>query len=149
MYEVPKIPVKIEITLTNDETIPGMLFVTQDVISPAGNPLIEDLFNNEEDNFVSFQSDAGAFRLINKEHILFLETNQTDEEIKSQTPHEPKSLIIHFANDHTLFGMMYPTQVEELRVSDLLNQKGDFLTLYRQGRKFVVNRRLIIYVNAN
>lgn len=149
MYEIPKIPVQVEVTLSNDETIPGKLYVTADVVSPEGNPMIEDLLNNDRDIFVSFQSDAGAFRLLNKHHILFVETSQSDEEVKSQTPHEPKSLIIHFSNDHTLFGLMYPTQMEEQRASDLLNQDGSFLTLYRQGKKFIVNRSLIVYVNAN
>jgi predicted RNA-binding protein (virulence factor B family) len=149
MFEVPTIAVPVEVSLTNGEEIPGTIYITADLMTAAGNLAVEDLLNNKRENFVSFQSDAGGFRLLNKQHIVFIETNQTDEEARSQTPHEPRSLILHFVSDYTLFGMIYPTQREQLRVSDLLNSPRQFLVLYRQGHKFIFNRELIIYANAN
>jgi hypothetical protein len=148
MFEIPTIAVPVTLTLTNDERIPGNFFVTCDRISAGGNPAIEDILNNGRDLFVSFQSDVGAFRLINKRHIIFIETQQTDQEIRSLTPHEPQSLVLHFSRAHTLFGIIYPTEQAYTRVSDLLNQPSQFLALYRQGTKFIFNRDTVIYANA-
>ncbi len=149
MYEIPKIAVSVVLHLTNDESIPGTIWVTEDLVSAMGNPLVEELLNQDDDVFFSFQSDAGAFRLINKNYITFIETDQTDAEVKSKTPHAPHSMVAHFTNDQTLYGVVYPTLAEETRVSDLLNQREQFQVLYRQENKIVFNRHAIVYANAN
>ena len=149
MYEIPKIAVPIVLHLSNDESIPGSVWVTEDLLSTNGTPLIEDFLNQEEDIFFSFRSDAGAFRLINKEHIIFIETEQDDTEVKSTTPFAPSTMVAHFANAQTLYGVVYPTLAEETRVSDFLNQPLKFLVLYRQQQKIVFNRDLFVYANAN
>ena len=149
MYKIPKIAVPIVLNLINDESIPGTIWVTEDLLSAGGNPLIEEFLNDDDDMFFSFQSDAGAFRLINKNHITFLETEQTDDEAKANTPHAPHSVVAHFSNEQTLYGVMYPTLAEETRVSDLLNQREQFQVLYRQEKKIIFNRLAIVYANAN
>ncbi len=149
MYEIPKIPVAVVLNLANDESIPGTLWVTEDLISAGGNPLVEDFLNDDDEMFFSFESDAGAFRLINKEHITYVETDQNDDEVKSQTPYPPHSMVAHFSNDQILYGVVYPTLAEETRVSDVMNQKDHFLVLYRQGKKIVFNRHMVVYANAN
>tara|TARA_R110002072_G_scaffold20841_4_gene75188 strand:+ start:5719 stop:6168 length:450 start_codon:yes stop_codon:yes gene_type:complete len=149
MYEIPKIAVAILLNLDNDEVIRGTIWITEDRVSAMGDPLVEDFLNNEEDMFISFESDAGAYRLINKHHIIYLETDQTDKEVRSQTPHAPHSVVVHFNNEQTLYGVVYPTLDEETRVSDLLNQKEQFQVLYRQERKIIFNRACIVYANAN
>jgi hypothetical protein len=149
LYEIPKIAVPIVLNLINDESIPGTVWITEDRISAGGNPLIEDFLNDDDDMFFSFQSDAGAFRLINKNHITFLETEQRDDEARANTPHEPHSVVTHFSNDQTLYGVMYPTLAEETRGSDLLNQPEQFQVLYRQEKKIIFNRLAIVYANAN
>jgi|GEM_PF-515426 len=149
MYEIPKIAVSIILNLDNDETIPGTLWITEDLLSAMGNPLIEEVLNNDDDMFISFQSEAGAFRLVNKNHITFIQTDQSNEEVTSQTPHEPHSMVIHFNNEQILYGLVYPTMAEETRVSDLLNQREQFQVLYRQDKKIIFNRACIVYANAN
>ena len=149
MYEIPKKSVPVVVHLANDESIPGSVWITENLISAAGNPLIEELLNQQSENFFSFESNAGAFRLINKNHIIYIETNQDDTEVKSLTPHAPVSLVAHFVNTKTLYGSVYPTVAEETRVSDLLNQPHDFLVLYRQSQKIVFNRNLVVYANAH
>ena len=135
-------------TLTNDERILGTFFVTADRIKPSGNPAIEDILNNKRDLFMPLQSDVGAFRLISKRHIIFVETQQTDQEISRLTPHEPQSLVFHCTHGHTLFGVIYPTEQTHTRVSELLNDPCQFQAVYRQGTKFIFNRDLVIYANA-
>jgi len=149
MYEVPKMPVNIVLNLDNDESITGTLWLTENLVSAMGNPMIEDFLNTERQVFFSFESDAGAFRLINKNHITFIETTQTDEEARSATPNKPHSMVLHFNNEQTLYGEVFPTMIEESRVSDLLNQNHQFQVLYRQGTKFIYNRKSIVYANAN
>lgn len=149
MYEIPKIPVPIVLHLSNDESIPGSVWITEDLLSTNGTPLIEDFLNQDEDFFFSFRSDAGAFRLINKDHIIFIETEQDDTEVKSITPFTPSTMVAHFANAQTLYGVVYPTRAEETRVSDFLNQPLKFLVLYRQQQKIIFNRDLVVYANAN
>lgn len=149
MYEIPKIPVHIVLNLDNDESLPGTVWITENLISAMGNPLVEDFLNSDDDRFFSFESDAGAFRLINKHHITFIETEQTDEEIQSVTPHKPHSMVLHFSNEQILYGVVFPTMREETRVSDLLNQKQQFQVLYRQNTKIIFNRDSIVYANAN
>lgn len=149
MYEIPKIAVSIVLNLDNDESIPGTIWITEDRLSAMGNPLIEEFLNDDDDLFFSFQSDAGAFRLINKNHITYIETDLDDSEAKSQTPHAPHSMVAHFTNDQTLYGVIYPTLAEETRVSDLLNQPEQFQVLYRQESKIIFNRHAIVYANAN
>ena len=148
MYEIPKIHVPIVLSLVNDESIAGKIFITEDIVSPAGNPDVEEYLNNDSNHFFSFESDSGAYRLINKAQVVYIETHQDDLEVKTQTPIEPRSLVVHFANDTTLDGVVYPTLTEESRVSDILNHTNDFITLYSQGKKIVINRSLIVYANA-
>ncbi|MFT7246997.1 MAG: hypothetical protein ACI82A_004379 [Candidatus Azotimanducaceae bacterium] len=149
MYEIPKIAVSIVLNLDNDESIPGTIWLTEDLVSAMGNPLVEEVLNNDDDMFISFQSEAGAFRIINKHHITYIQTEQTNEEAASQTPHEPHSMVVHFNNEQILYGLVYPTQAEETRVSDLLNQREQFQVLYRQDKKIIFNRACIVYANAN
>ena len=149
MYEIPKIQVPIVLHLVNDESIPGKMFVTEDLVSPGGNPEVEDFLNEDPDLFFSFESDAGAYRLINKAQVAYIETGQDDTEVRESTPLEPRPIVVHFSNHSTIYGVVFPTLAEESRVSDILNQTDNFITVYRQGRKLVMNRAQVIYVNAN
>ena len=149
MYEIPKIATPVVINLVNDETISGFIWLTENFISSTGEAHIEALLNQDEDRFFSFQSDAGAFRLINKQHVTFIETETDDTEIISRSTISPTTMVAHFVNEQTLFGMIYPSLPEESRVSDFLNLKSDFLVVYRQQKKIILNRNLIVYANAN
>lgn len=149
MYEIPKIATPVVINLVNDETISGFIWLTENFISSTGEARIEALLNQDEDRFFSFQSDAGAFRLINKQHVTFIETETDDTEIISRSTISPTTMVAHFVNEQILFGMIYPSLPEESRVSDFLNLKSDFLVVYRQQKKIILNRNLIVYANAN
>lgn len=149
MYEIPKIATPVVINLVNDETISGFIWLTENFISSTREARIEALLNQDEDRFFSFQSDAGAFRLINKQHVTFIETETDDTEIISRSTISPTTMVAHFVNEQTLFGMIYPSLPEESRVSDFLNLKSDFLVAYRQQKKIILNRNLIVYANAN
>ena len=94
MFEIPKILVQAEFHLFDQETINGRMFVTEDLVTAAGNPSIEDYFNHDSDLFFPFESDNGAYRLINKRLLTFIRTVQDDAEILSQTPLDPKSLVV-------------------------------------------------------
>ena len=149
MYEIPKIATPVVINLVNDETISGFIWLTENFISSTGEARIEALLNQDEDRFFSFQSDAGAFRLINKQHVTFIETETDDTEIISRSTISPTTMVAHFVNEQTLFGMIYPSLPEESRVSDFLNLKSDFLVVYRHQKKIILNRNLIVSANAN
>lgn len=149
MYEIPKIATPVVINLVNDETISGFIWLTENFISSTGEARIEALLNQDEDRFFSFQSDAGAFRLINKQHVTFIKTETDDTEIISRSTISPTTMVAHFVNEQTLFGMIYPSLPEESRVSDFLNLKSDFLVVCRQQKKIILNRNLIVYANAN
>jgi len=148
MYEIPKISVPVELCLVNQESIKGKLFLTEDMISESGNPKVDEFLNKETDEFFPFESDAGAYRLISKRHVTFLRTFQDDREIRSHTPIPPKSLVVYFTNGQTLYGMVYGTMVEESRVSDIINDTVQFISLYQNGQRLVLNREQIMYVNA-
>ena len=149
MYEIPKISVPVEILLMSTETISGNMFVTEDLVSAGGNPLVEEFLNEDEDTFFPFASTAGAYRLINKNHVVFIRTEQDDTEVKENTPIAPKNLVAHFTNDQTVYGLVYPTLAEESRVSDIINEHHVFISIYQNGQKLIVNKNHIVYVNAN
>lgn len=149
MYEIPKIAVPVEILLVSNESIEGKLFVTEDLVSAGGNPEVTEFLNTDEDSFFPFESNAGAYRLINKHHVVYIRTEQDDSEVKKQTPIPPRNMVAHFTNDRTVYGLVYPTMAEESRVSDIINQHQTFLTIYQNGQKLIVNRHHVIYVNAN
>lgn len=149
MYEIPKIAVPVEILLVNNETIEGKLFVTEDLVSAGGNPNVVEFLNTDEDSFFPFESLAGAYRLINKHQVVYMRTQQDDTEVKEQTPIRPRNMVAHFTSDRTIYGLVYPTMAEESRVSDIINQEPEFLAIYQNGRKIIVNRNHVIYVNAN
>ena len=125
------------------------MFVTEDLVSAGGNPLVEEFLNEDEDPFFPFESHAGAYRLINKQHVIYVRTEQDDTEIKEQTPIRPRNLVAHFTNDSTVYGLVYPTLAEESRVSDIINDEDDFVAIYQNGQKVIVNRHQVVYVNAN
>lgn len=149
MYEIPKIEVPVQINLINNESLNGKMFIAEDLISAAGNPEIDEFLNEDPDLFFAFQSDGGVYRLINKHQITFIRTNQDDSEIKSQTPLEPRSMVVHFDSRDTIYGVVYPTLAEESRVSDILNQEDNFVTVYQNSQKLIINRNQIVYVNSN
>ena len=150
MYEIPKISVPVEILLVdNNEPIGGKMFVTEDLVSAGGNPLVEEFLNEDKDLFFPFESNAGVYRLINKSRVIWIRTEQDDGEIKVQTPIAPKNLVAHVTGEHTIYGIVYPTLAEESRVSDIINEDAEFIAIYQNGQKVIVNRDHIIYVNAN
>lgn len=149
MYEIPKIPVSVEVTLAQNETISGKMFVTEDLVSAAGNPQLLDFLNDDEDRFFPFESAAGAYRLINKQQVILIRTEQDDSEIREQTPIKPRNMVAHCTSDRTIYGMVYPTLAEESRVSDIINDAREFIAIYQNGQKIILNRQHIIYVNAN
>lgn len=57
--------------------------------------------------------------------------------------------MAHFTNDRTIYGLVYPTLQEESRASDIINEDVDFIAIYQNSQKIIVNRNHIIYVNAN
>ncbi len=149
MYEIPKIEVPVEILLMNAESLEGQMFVTEDLLSAGGNAQLEELLNESTETFFPFASHAGAYRLINRNHIMMIKCEQDDAEIKGQTPLPPRNLVVHFTIDRTVYGVVYPVLAEESRVSDIINQPDDFLVLYQNGQKLILNSRHILYVNAN
>lgn len=149
MYEIPKISVPVEVLLADSEPISGKMFVTEDLLSAGGHPLVEEFLNEDDDIFFPFETDGGIYRLINKRQIAYIRTAQDDTEVREQTPIEPRNLVAHFANNRTIYGHVYPTLAEESRVSDLINVDDDFIVIYQNGQKIIVNRHHIIYINAN
>ena len=149
MYEIPKIEVPVEILLVNEESLEGKMFVTEDLLSAAGSPQLEELLNESDDVFFPFVSPAGAYRLINKNHVVLIKCDEDDSEARSQTPIPPRNLVAHFTIQRTVYGVVYPTLAEESRVSDIINQSREFFVIYQNGQKLIVNTEHIIYVNAN
>ena len=149
MYEIPKIEVPVELLLMSGESIAGKMFVTEDLMSAAGNPQLEEFLNDDPDTFFPFVSKAGAYRLVNRSHVVTIKCEQDDGEIRSQTPLEPRTLVVHFTNGRTVYGEIYPTMAEETRASDLINQPETFMVIYQDGTKLIVNRAHVVYVNAN
>ncbi len=149
MYEIPKISVPVELLLMNGEALSGSMFITQDLVSSAGNPLIEEFLNEDPDHFFPFEGESGTYRLINKDHLFLIKVSQDDEEIKNRTPLPAKNLVIHFTNNKIVFGVVYPTLMEESRVSDVINQEQTFIVMYKHWQKLIINRDHVIYVNAN
>ena len=149
MYEIKKITVPIQIQLVNGDSLEGKIFVTEDLASSAGNALIEEFLNNDSNHFFPFESNAGAYRLINKDHLVMIRTEFNDEEIKQQTSLPAKNLVVHFTNNTTVFGVVYPLRADESRVSDFINQENAFILVYQKEQKLIINRDHIIYVNAN
>ncbi len=149
MYEIPKINVPVELLLMDGETVEGIMFVTEDLVSAGGNPLIEEFLNEDPDDFFPFESTAGAYRLINKHHLVMVRSDQDDTEAKAKTMIPAKNLVVHFTNDRTVYGLVYPTLAEESRVSDIINQTKAFIVIYQNGQKLIMNRDHVIYVNAN
>ena len=149
MYEIPKISVPVVILMIDEKSIAGHVFLSENQVSASGNPLIEDFLNDSMKLFFPFQSDTGEHRLINKKQVAFIKTEVNSREIRELTPLRPRSLVAHFTNDRAVKGTVYPTIAEESRVSDLINHSEDFIAVYQEGRKTILNREHIIYINTN
>ncbi len=149
MYEIPKLTVPVELLLMDREKAMGNMFITEDLVSASGNPLIEDFLNQDPNHFFPFEGSGRAYRLINKTHLILVRTEQDDTEIKSQTALKPQNVVIHFTNGSTVYGMVYPTLAEEARASDIVNQKQDYIIIYQNKQKVIINRNHIIYIHTN
>jgi len=146
MYDIPKIRVSVEITLSSGESLDGSLFITEDLVTSSGEPSIDDFLNEEGDPFFPFEGGDGTYRLLNKPQLSYIRSWQDDSEIESQTILEPKALEVYFSNGQNLNGVVYPTMAEETRVSDILNGRDTFITMYHGGRKVFLNRHHIVSV---
>lgn len=149
IYEIPKLEVQVEICLINKESLRGKIFIPEEMGMIGPEPSIEVFLSKVADKFIPFESGLGSYRLINKDQVTFIRTFQTNEEIKSRTPLDPQSLVVYFSNGQNVFGFIYPTQAEETRVSDILNQGDHFFAMYHEEQKIVINRNHIIYVGSN
>lgn len=145
MYEFPKINVAVELTLLNGESLKGGIFLTEDLVSGEGHPRVEEFLNDDPDQFFSFQVADGGYRLINKHQLISVGLDQDDSETKHQTPLPPRILEIHFSNGASMTGSVYPTQVEESRVSDIVNQNEAYMVVFQDGQKKIVNRDVVVY----
>ena len=146
MYEFPKISVPVELTLLNGESLSGNIFLTEDLVSSTGQPRVEEFLNDDPDQFFSFQMAAGGYRLINKGQLVSVGLDQDDSETRHQTPLPPRILEVHFNNGSSMTGSVYPTQLEESRISDIVNQNEAFMVLFHEGVMHIINRELVVYI---
>ncbi len=146
MYEIPKIRVPVDTTLSSGESLNGALFVTEDLVTESGDANIDEFLNQEGDPFVPFECSDGTYRLLNKPQLSFIGCSQDDSSVDKQSQLGPKALEVYFSNGQNLHGVVYPTLAEEARVSDVLNGRYTFVTMYHGGRKVFLNRDHIVYV---
>ena len=149
MYEIPKIRVSVEVTLSSGESLSGTLFITEDLVTASGDPSIDDFLNQDGDPFFPFEGGDGNYRLLNRAQISFVRSWQDEATAQSQTLLEPQELEAYFTNGQNLKGIVYPTLAEETRVSDILNGPFTFITMYLGGRKVFVNRDHVVSVKSN
>lgn len=146
MYEIPKIRVSVEITLSSGESLDGTLFITEDLVTANGEPSIDDFLNQGGDPFFPFEGGDGSYRLLNRPQLCYIRSWQDDSDIHSRALLEPKALEVYFSNGQNLNGVVYPTLPEETRVSDILNGRYTFITMFHDGRKVFLNRDHIVSV---
>lgn len=149
LYEIPKLNIPVEISLINGEVLRGKVFIYQDLDEPGGKPTLEKLLSKEPEKFIPFQSTAGNYRLINKNQIIFVRTFEDNSDIRNRTPLSPQSLVVYFVNEQSMFGALYPTQAEESRVSDIMNNGDQFIAIYHDEQKIIINCDQIIYISSN
>ena len=136
MYEIPKIATPVVINLVNDETISGFIWLTENFISSTGDAVLRPYSIRMKIDF--FHSKAMQAR-----------SDSLTSNMLRLSKQKPTTMVAHFVNEQTPFGMIYPSLPEESRVSDFLNLKSDFLVVCRQQKKIILNRNLIVYANAN
>lgn len=146
MYEIPKIRVSVEITLSSGESLNGALFITEDLVTANGEPSIDEFLNQDGDPFFPFEGSDGSYRLLNRPQLCTIKSSQDASDIQSRTLLEPKALEVYFSNGQNLNGVVYPTLAEETRVSDILNGRYTFITMFHGGRKVFLNRDHIVSV---
>lgn len=146
MYQIKKIAIDVELVANQTAPIKGSIFVTEEISSFVHIPRLED-FLNREHRFIPFRHEDGHFSLFNKDRIYFLRSSEDDHKFfEEDLLLEPIGVEVNFSESHQEEGVIYPNMpVDQRRASDYFNQEAQFVPMYKDGKKLIVNTSQILY----
>ena len=146
MYQIKKVAIEVELFVGKGETLKGAIFVTEEISSFVHIPRLEDFLNREQ-SFIPFRHEDGHYSLFNKDRIYYLRSSEDDHKFfEEDLLLEPISVEVNFHESVTEKGVVYPNMpVDQRRASDYFNQEHQFVPLYQDGKKLIVNTTQIPY----
>lgn len=146
MYQIKKVAIEVELVVNQGDPMKGAIFVTEEISSFVHVPRLED-FLNREHRFIPFRHEDGHFSLFNKDRIHYLRSAEDDHKFfEEELLLEPITVEIHFNDRSIEEGVIYPNMpVDQRRASDYFNQDAQFIPMYQDGKKLIVNTTQILY----
>jgi hypothetical protein len=146
MYQIKKVAIEVELFVGEGSPLKGAIFVTEEISSFVHIPRLED-FLNREHRFIPFRHEDGHFSLFNKDRIFYLRSSENDHKFfEEDLLLEPINVAVHFSESTHEEGVVYPNMpVDQRRASDYFNQDSQFVPMYQDGRKLIVNSSQILY----
>lgn len=129
---VEKIPLQVELLLTNGERLGGTLFLSPFAPAHSGPQTVADLWA-EPEPFVPFGAEGGRFLLVGKGAVAAVRHEPPPAELDELLVRVPVSLVL--AGGHQLAGDLLGEAGVGTRSSDLLNGAWPWLRLEVEGRR--------------
>lgn len=147
-YEVPKLSVQIALVLSDGSEITGDVFLAENQLSYTGHPRLEDFLNNVHEPFFPCHTNDDRVLLIHKHRLVYLRSSERDSDVlENRLMLEPRKVLARLNNGHELSGVIYSSLPKEhSRVSDFFNQRDEFLPLYQEQDKIILNKSMVVWV---
>ncbi len=142
-YQIPKLKIDVKLALLDEEIESGCVFLTE---TYRGEATLESFLNHEGERFFPFRQEEGQVRLINKNNVVYLETDET-EPVEKELLSSPIGIEVVINQNMRVKGLIYSNlPADTLRVSDYINQDDRFLAIYAESGKYIVNMDRVLYV---
>jgi hypothetical protein len=145
---VPTIPVDAEVRLAGGEKLSGRIYLPPALAGHGGPPRVEEWLNAKE-AFFPFECQGGeGFLILNKDEILAVTVTASANLLPLPEDVEiPERRITVSVEGTPITGLLAVDMPKEhLRVLDVLNRAGDFLTLRDGDSHHLVQKRRITRV---
>ena len=142
-YRIPKIEVKIEVLINQENAVPGeyIVFLNEFSRYRKGEETVFEFLNKEKEKCFIPLKDAvtGEFIIVCTDELVYVKERE-----EAQVPPSIKRLQLHMINNFKLevdhFKLLPESQS---RVLDYLNDKSQFVVFYQENRKIYVNKTKI------
>ncbi len=143
---VDKIKQKVSLALSDQSQFSGHIFLSRVSELGVGQQTIMGALTGPE-RFVPFETTQGEFTFLNQDHIVWVASMLEKDLMKAVVAEERRNVTVLLQGGKRLKGdLVMAVPEEKTRLSDLLNEVGDYMTLQDDKREILINVNYVVRV---
>jgi hypothetical protein len=140
--EIPRLKKHVLVALEDGTRIHADIYIDYPRSGAPQTEALSNFLNHGKDAFFPAHVNSKQFFLINKKQILYIQ--ETSKSEKGATNTEFKSVLFFFSNSTLKTDIHLHLAVGQQRLSDALNQAGDFLLYYQYDCLTFINKGQVV-----